>query len=136
MRSRHLRIKIKSLAAEAAMIRLEERRVSKSRHWLRDHQGDGREVELSVAEQAALHRHRTVDVRCEARAGLLAYAFLRGKPYGGFVEPAGSSMPKALPGHVASLVARFGALPSTTAEREVKSWIAADPGAAAPTTPA
>ena len=50
-----------SLAAEAVIIRKEERR----------HKGSVR---------SSLHNHRVVDVRREARASLLAYAFLRGKP--------------------------------------------------------
>ena len=29
----------------------------------------------------SLHLHRTIDVRQEARAALLAYAYLRGRPY-------------------------------------------------------
>jgi len=56
-----LKIKIKSLAAEAVIIRQEERKTS----------GDTR---------TSLHLHRTFDVRREARASLLAYAFLRSKP--------------------------------------------------------
>lgn len=50
-----------SLAAEAVIIRKEERR----------HKGSVR---------FSLHNHRVVEVRREARASLLAYAFLRGKP--------------------------------------------------------
>lgn len=56
-----MKIKIKSLAAEAVIIRQEERKSS----------GDTR---------TSLHLHRTLDVRREARASLLAYAFLRNKP--------------------------------------------------------
>lgn len=57
----YLKVKIKSLAAEAAIIRKEERR----------HRGDTR---------TGLYLHRVNDVRYEARAALLAYAFLRGRP--------------------------------------------------------
>jgi hypothetical protein len=53
-----LKIKIKSLAAEAVIIRQEERR---SRGSTRN----------------SLHHHRTRIVRPEARASLLAYAYLR-----------------------------------------------------------
>ena len=56
-----MKIKIKSLAAEAVIIRQEERKTS----------GDTR---------TSLHLHRTLDVRREARASLLAYAYLRDKP--------------------------------------------------------
>ena len=55
-----LKVKIKALAAEARIIRREERRSS---GWLRDQ----------------LASHRMVTVRNEARASLLAYGFIRGK---------------------------------------------------------
>jgi len=55
-----LKVKIKSLAAEARIIRREERR---SRH------------------REGLHNHRTTAVRKAARSALLAYGFLRGRAY-------------------------------------------------------
>jgi len=61
-RTRHLKIKIKTLASEAAHIRHEERRTA------------GRERQELVA-------HRTGPVRSAARHNQLAYAFLRGLPY-------------------------------------------------------
>lgn len=61
----YLKIKIKSLAAEASMIRREE------------HLWKLRDRELFFG----LRSHRTWDVRREARAALLAYGFLRGRPY-------------------------------------------------------
>lgn len=42
--------------------------------------------------QIMLHHHRTVTLRKEARNHLLAYAFLRGKPYG-YVETAAYERP-------------------------------------------
>ncbi|KQZ49723.1 hypothetical protein ASD54_12350 [Rhizobium sp. Root149] len=58
----YLKVKIKSLAAEAHIIRKEARKVS----------GDLRH---------SLNEHRKFDVRREARAALLAYGFLRGLDY-------------------------------------------------------
>lgn len=55
-----LRVKIKSLAEEAKIIRQEER---KTRGLLRDE----------------LHLHRVREVRSEARASHLAYGFIRGR---------------------------------------------------------
>jgi hypothetical protein len=55
-----LRVKVKSLAAEARIIRHEEARTR-------------------GAIQAELHRHRTVDVRLEARLSVLAYGLIRGR---------------------------------------------------------
>lgn len=57
-----LKIKIKSLAEEARIIRKEER---KTRVPLRDD----------------LHIHRVVHVRAESRNASLAYAYLRGRRY-------------------------------------------------------
>lgn len=61
-----LRVKIKSLAVEARIIRLEEQR-AKKRH--------------DTALLVSLEQHRKYVVRSEARHSQLAYAFLRGKPY-------------------------------------------------------
>jgi hypothetical protein len=63
-----LKVKIKSLAAEAVIIRKEERR----------HRGD---------TKTSLHTHRIIDVRREARAALLAYGFLRGRAYVAMERP-------------------------------------------------
>lgn len=63
----YLRVKIKSLAAEARIIRLEEQRFP--RGWRNNDVYHG------------LHHHRTYDVRKEARSALLAYAYLRGRLY-------------------------------------------------------
>lgn len=61
-----LRVKIKSLADEARIIRREERRACKP----------GR---VYAPLQAELWLHRVRDVRSEARATLLAYGFIRGR---------------------------------------------------------
>ena len=58
----YLKIKIKALAAEAQIIKLDEQK----------RYGDLRE---------SLHNHRVNIVRKEARASLLAYGFLRGREY-------------------------------------------------------
>lgn len=66
----YLKIKIKSLAEEAKIIRSEEKKFK------------GR-PEGSVGRQIfwGLREHRTVDVRDESRAACLAYGFLRGRAY-------------------------------------------------------
>lgn len=77
-----LKIKIKSLAAEACIIRLEEQKACGRRKcqsgvhpdykvWLY------RDDEL----RELLHRHRVDVIRWECRHSLLAYAYLRGVPY-------------------------------------------------------
>lgn len=60
------RVKIKSLAEESRIIRLEERRCV----------GVKRDYDRGV-----LHWHRVGLLRAEQRATLLAYAFVRGVPY-------------------------------------------------------
>jgi len=62
----HLRVKIKSLAAEANIIRNEEKRYS-------DYQGD-----VYTGERQSLQEHRKGIVRQTMRESLLAYGFLRG----------------------------------------------------------
>lgn len=64
MRLPHLKVKIKTLAVEASFIRKEESRLPKPSY-----------------ERFLLRQHRIIEVRREARDSLLAYAFLRGKPY-------------------------------------------------------
>lgn len=60
----YLKIKVTSLAAEARLIRAEERR------W------PGQSV-----VRTGLHQHRVLDVRRESRSACLAYGFLRGRAY-------------------------------------------------------
>jgi len=121
MSVKFLKVKIKSLAAEARIIRLEERRAGKSN---------------TLREQ--LYRHRTVDVRREQRASLLAYAFLRGRPLSA-VEP------RRRPEHVyyrglrekrvAEIVKKFGAVVHgywkpgdwEAKQAELQAWLAAEP---------
>lgn len=64
MSKTYLKIKIMSLAAEARIIRREEKK------WPGPHD-----------IRTGLHLHRVHDVRDEARAALLAYGFIRGRAY-------------------------------------------------------
>ena len=86
-RLRHLKIKIKALAAEAAIIRHEEHKTRAMERW-----------ELS--------HHRRTTVREEARHSLLAYAFWHGRPYAE-VEAAGTANPPDW-SRVEKIAARFG----------------------------
>ena len=65
-RNPYLRVKLKSLAEESKIIRQEK-------------QKQKRYGNTSVVN--SLHWHRIDVVRAEARATLLAYQYLRGKPY-------------------------------------------------------
>lgn len=73
MKLLHLKVKIKSLAAEAKIIRSEER---KQKHYIKaapEYAHEHRPIRDS------LQHHRTGIVRYEQRHSYLAYAFLRGK---------------------------------------------------------
>lgn len=78
-RLRHLRTKIKSLAAEAKFIRCEERKALL--HPPKNEYGTGYNQDYEE-----LREHRKGVVGQEARNSLLAYACLRGMPYSA-VEP-------------------------------------------------
>jgi len=64
MSKTYLKIKIKSLAAEARIIRQEEKK------W-----------PGTSDVRTGLHLHRVNEVRREARVALLAYGFIRGRAY-------------------------------------------------------
>lgn len=96
----HLKIKLKSLAAEARIIRLEERR----------HRGP---------YQGDLHGHRVHVVRREARHSHLAYAFIRGHSYQA-VEPKAKRAPDWEA--VARLVSKYGLdARGTTPEKQAEA---------------
>lgn len=117
-----LKVKIKSLAEEARIIRLEERKAlglssaPAAAGYVPSGKPGGpkkprrkgpasRDPKLYLS----LHTHRTYDVRREQRSALLAYAFIRGKAYAGCEKP-GKDNPPDLE-RVARLVEKFGGLP-------------------------
>lgn len=81
-----LKVKIKSLAAEARFIRREERRQGRSYRFLKKRDAEDRTNDPSIGQLSSwafrhrLHHLRVVDVRQEARSAQLAYGFLRGRP--------------------------------------------------------
>lgn len=92
----YLKIKIKSLAAEARIIRAEELR-------LRDRGG---ELPVHLRDvRSGLHLHRVNDVRREARAAQIAYAFLRGVPLAALERPGSAEVPIK---RVRELASRYG----------------------------
>lgn len=104
-------MKIKSLAAEAAIIRREERRYPGNH-----------------AERVGLRQHRIDDVRREQRASLLAYAFIRGLPYAR-VEHGAKDPPHS---RISDLVHVFGFRGSKPGKQDiansVQAWIRAGLG--------
>lgn len=103
----YLRVKIRSLAEEARIIRKEERRFPKG----------SRNNEVYFG----LHTHRTYDVRNEARHALLAYAFLRHRPYR-TVEPKCHTEP--LWDRVWTLIKKYG---HTQDRNPFNEWRTAEP---------
>lgn len=80
-----LKIKAKSLAEEAKIIRKEERKLKGQISWLKIQQEfansrKDREDKL-YSDYFDLHQHRTWDVRNEARATHLARGYLAGRKY-------------------------------------------------------
>ncbi len=102
----YLKIKIMSLAAEARIIRKEERKTPGP----------------SDARQG-LHQHRVIDVRRECRVANLAYGFLRGRSYRA-LEAKCNEQPNWQ--RVAELIRKFGTpgLPVDAIRKALKDWIA------------
>ncbi len=121
----YLKVKIKSLAAEAAIIRLEERRAKRRVHYAVMKQLPEDEVKPLEWERQGLHHHRTYHVRTEARAAQLAYALIRNVPYKR-VEP---NATKGFPGmRVKVLVAKYGAMGTRVkSDAAVDAWRAGLP---------
>jgi hypothetical protein len=86
-RAIHLKVKVKTLAAEARIIRKEERKALKAgRYWKyadapRDPHKSGRAMQDAYRTYESLHEHRTGIVRSAARINNLAYGFLIGLSY-------------------------------------------------------
>lgn len=77
---RKLKIKIKHLAQEPAIIRKEERKCLGSSRWLKEKQ-EGEKAQRSYFDYEQLMHHRKLHLRPHARATQLVYAFLRNKKY-------------------------------------------------------
>jgi hypothetical protein len=119
-----LRVKLKSLTAEARIIRFEERRTKRTWRRLAERQAHKNPQAIPALHDTfdSLHRHRTCDVRVETRAALLAYAMLRKRPYELVEKPGARKPPLA---KVADLVSRFGGveLGRETALAQVRDWL-------------
>jgi hypothetical protein len=87
MSIRYLKIKVKSLAAEATMIRKEENKAKSHYRYLAKKQGREWEYEQTVKEFWGLRHHRKWDVGTESRAALIAYGYLRGLQYSQIEKP-------------------------------------------------
>jgi hypothetical protein len=142
-----LRIKIASLAAEGRLIRKAEnrkrkfraanpivaaeiaKRVATNERRLAGVQGRATRLETIEAPvfrpyypeevRNSLFKHRTVDVRREARCALLAYAYLKGKPYWA-IEPTMKRPPNFV--RVEEMARSFGG--DLFVRKEFNAWVA------------
>jgi hypothetical protein len=105
-RVKFLKVKLKSLAAESRIIRTEEKRA-----YTRELHDE-------------LHLHRVKDVRGEARATHVAYAFLRGQPASG-CEKFPQSLPPQVLQRVLTMIAKYAGETKTNAGWSValQSWL-------------
>jgi hypothetical protein len=76
-----LKVKYKSLAEEARIIRKEENKLRNMILWAKANSNDFEELAKMRSKRASLSDHRKKDVRNENRATQLARAFLSGVPY-------------------------------------------------------
>lgn len=117
----YLKIKIMSLAAEASIIRREEKKWPRERDIPMDQRTDPKQqdrwkIRLSLAT------HRRFDVRTESRCALLAYGYLRGRPYRR-IEAKCYNLPDAY--RIRDLVQKYGPEENKTiVENAVKKWLA------------
>ncbi len=122
----YLKIKIKHLALEPALIRLEARkRRAAYKGWRHRQELRQRELDAYVDPwlAIALNGHRTAVVRPEARAAFLAYAFIRGKTYDS-IEPTSKYMPPLK--RIAELASKYGMYSDKKdAETALIGWITA-----------
>lgn len=114
----YLKVKIMSLAAEARIIRHQERLwLNRARAAKKvEHQGEHRSLFWG------LRNHRIEMVRREARSALLAYGYLRGRPYR-VMEATCFEAPDRI--KVAELVMRFGGKGlKDEIQAAIKAWMA------------
>lgn len=104
-----LKIKIMSLATEAQIIRAEERR------WPRAGM-QGTRFELA--------QHRRFDVRNEARSALLAYGFLRGRPY---LRMEAKCWTAPDVSRIMEIAAKFGGIDKKMIQPMIRGWLEAKP---------
>lgn len=87
----YLKVKIKSLAEEAKIIRKEERKALATYRRIKNKQGFEEKAEKALNLYNGLRMHRIGIVRAEARAAQLAYGFLNNKKYSELETPSKDS---------------------------------------------
>lgn len=128
-----LRIKIKSLAAEAKLIREEEQRCTKHSQQALAAVGDKVAHATAMqwraehlAQRARLREHRVNDVRQETRLSLLAYALIRGRSYASQEKGNSRKLSDGEQQRLLRMVTKFGGKDTTV--EAVASWMQTLPG--------
>lgn len=134
-RIRELKVKVKSLAVEAAIIRKEERKVVKRRRELFAKSSDlltiGEKtdwrVNYAVTDSLAtthqsLRDHRIQKVRYEQRATLLAYGFLRGKAYATIEKPK-TPLSTNTTIRLLQIINKFSATTDSVTRLQLEQWL-------------
>lgn len=134
----YLRVKIKDLGEEARSIKLEELKRKKRNRKIFLKTGinpnDGGIVDHKYRTDDVfwgLRHHRVWDVRREARASQLAYAFLRGRSYRQVEKEGSTPLDSSMFERVAQLIAKFGNRKEPGFKEaiygELKAWLEAVP---------
>lgn len=116
-----LKVKIKSLAAEAKIIR----QMANKPRMVRE---EGLSVKVpcgfyySSEMRFDLHSHRRFDVRREARSAQLAYGFLRSKSYRSMEEKCWDAPDET---RIVEIAVKFGKLDKKQAAASIKEWLSA-----------
>jgi hypothetical protein len=114
----YLKVKAKSLAAEARIIRREERKRSAFVRYAQrtNHSNPAK----ARGEQVRLHLHRVGVVRSAARETHIARGFISGKPYSQIEKPTRNPLSQWQVSQVCKTINRYG--PQTSIE-DLKAWI-------------
>jgi predicted nuclease with TOPRIM domain len=128
-----LKIKIKSLTAEARIIRSEESKLRSKirglREWIRLVENKEGEMDGMIKEReswiadlvekwGSIGSHCDVDIAGESRASLLAYACIRDRTRGERTQKPIDSK------KIEAMVARFGCVSAQEAKEKLTAWLA------------
>lgn len=115
----YLKMKIKSLSAEARIIRQEEHKELKFGRRCKTLNLKEPYTTKHYSNYFRLHGHRTEDVRSEARHSLLAYGFLRGRDY---LQMEQSAHTKPNFGRIEKIASRFSDMDKREFAQRFEEW--------------
>lgn len=113
-----LKIKANTLAAEARIIRKNEKRLRKFNQL---HMAQKRNYHWADSARESLYRHRIDVVRPEARATHLARAYLKGSAYRSVEQSTRQPVADALIDKINAMVRKYG--PGDCGPEDIQKWI-------------